>query len=299
MNALERWHRAPMIRITLQYIWAMAESMDSLMRLDTTKTTDKLTFALDLYGPMTTLGALLESSVYSPTLRSARPLATQLHNLLKEHTSDFEGELHAHAGWQVKRAYEEFRIAFLAELGTFPAYFVSQKGSHDTLTLLDDPLRMFAPDLRDKVPEAIFDVQEAGKALCYETATACGFHLFRATEAVLRKYYNHVTSGAAPPKMRNIMVYVKTMRDKKCGDERILSVVEQLSKLHRNPLIHPEVALTLDEAISILGMTQSVVTAMLSALPVLPKTTTGQAPTAPEPPLPVEPRPKASRKRSS
>jgi hypothetical protein len=78
--------------------------------------------------------------------------------------------------------------------------------------------------------------------------------------------------------MRNIMVYVKAIRSAKCGDERILSVIEQMSKLHRNPIAHPEVALTLDEAIATLGMAQSVITAMLAVLPVVPKTTATLAP---------------------
>jgi hypothetical protein len=121
----------------------------------------------------------------------------------------------------------------------------------------------------------LYDVAEAGKALCYELPTACGFHLFRATEAVLRRYYTQVTGGAPQPKVRNIMVYVNAMRQQKKGDEKILAVIEQMSKLHRNPLIHPEVALTPDEAISILGMAQSAVTTMLAVLPdVLPTTST-------------------------
>ena len=168
----------------------------------------------------------------------------------------------------------QFKTAFLAELGTFPSYFVTQKGDRDTLTLLDQPWRMFPDDLLAKVPEASYDVAEAGKALCFEVATACGYHVFRATEAVLRRYYSHVTGGKAHPKMRNISVYVRAIRDAKCGDERILSVIEQMSKLHRNPIAHPEVALTLDEAISVLGMARSVITAMLSALPFPPQTTT-------------------------
>jgi predicted DNA-binding transcriptional regulator AlpA len=176
--------------------------------------------------------------------------------------------------WAIKQAYDQFKTAFLAELGTFPSYFVTQKGDRDTLTLLDQPWRMFPDDLLAKVPEASYDVAEAGKALCFEVATACGYHVFRATEAVLRRYYSHVTGGKAHPKMRNISVYVRAIRDAKCGDERILSVIEQMSKLHRNPIAHPEVALTLDEAISVLGMARSVITAMLSALPFPPQTTT-------------------------
>jgi hypothetical protein len=46
-----------------------------------------------------------------------------------------------------------------------------------------------------------------------------------------------------------------------------------MAKLHRNPLIHPEVALSVDEAMATLGIARSVVTAMLAELPVLPQTT--------------------------
>jgi hypothetical protein len=103
--------------------------------------------------------------------------------------------------------YSQFRTAFIAEIGTFPSYFVSQKGSFDTLTLLDEPSRLFPADLWNKVPEARFDVAEAGKALCYELSTACGMHVFRAVETVLRRYYTEVTGGKAQPKVRNIGVY--------------------------------------------------------------------------------------------
>lgn len=293
---------SPVIRITLHYLWGLAEAMEPLGRLDTQKDTPKFDLALILFEPKNALQALLEGSVYSQTVRISKPHAETLLQLLDRHTSDaFEGNPNEqkprHEVWKIRNAYAEFKTAFLAELGMFPAYFVTQKGSHDTLTLLDEWWRMFPDDLIKKAPEALFDVQQAGKCLCYETATACGFHLFRATEAVLRRYYGHVTGGAPPPKIRNIMVYVQAMRTRKCGDERILSVVEQLSKLHRNPLIHPEVALTVDEAISILGIARSAVTAMLSQLPELPQTT-GAPPSPQEPPKPpTQARSKPSKKK--
>ena len=266
---------APMIRTRLPYVWSLSEDLDVLGKLDTSQPIDRLDLMLALYGPQAALEGLLSNSVFSQSLRSSLLLADQLLKKLHEHTGreNYDGVA---AGFELaglKYAYEQFKIAFLSELGTLPSYFVSQKGSHDTLTLLDDPLRMFPDALLEKVPEAAFDVAQAGKALCYEMATACGFHLFRVTEAVLRRYYSHVTNGSTQPKVRNIMVYVQAMRQKKCGNEKILSVVEQMSKLHRNPLIHPEVALTIDEAISVLGIAHSAVTAMLAELPELPKTT--------------------------
>lgn len=267
-----------MIRITLHYVWSLAETLEPLANLDANKLPEKFDLAMELFGPQNALEALLQGSVFSPNLRSSVGLAGQLLEFLRTQTKDLEGKTIPGDVWTIKNAYSRFKIAFLAELGTLPTYFVSQKGSHDTLTLLEQGWRLFPDDLEEKVPEAMFDAAEAGKALCYQLPTACGFHVFRATEAVLRRYYTHVTGGKPQPKVRNIMVYVQAMRQANCGDEKILSVIEQLSKLHRNPLIHPEVALTEDEAISALGMARSVVSAMISVLPPIPPTTTAAPP---------------------
>jgi hypothetical protein len=264
-----------MIRMRLPYVWAVSVDLEALEKLDRSKDWDRIDLMFEILDSRTALDRLLNGSVFTPALRSSRPLGESLLAQLDAvSTGAADKQVSKYDVSNIIHQYNQFKIALLAELDTFPAYFVTQKGDRDTLTLLDQPLRMFPDDLGVKVPEARYDVAEAGKALCYELATACGYHLFRATEAVLRRYYVHVTGGKAPPKIRNIMVYVQAIRTAKCGDERILSVIEQMSKLHRNPIAHPEVALTLDEAISILGIARSAVTTMLMALPTPPQTTT-------------------------
>jgi hypothetical protein len=57
------------------------------------------------------------------------------------------------------------------------------------------------------------------------------------------------------------------------GEKRIVEAIKQMTKLHRNPLIHPEVILTSEEAIGIIGMARSVIGAMLATLPDAPGTT--------------------------
>jgi hypothetical protein len=93
------------------------------------------------------------------------------------------------------------------------------------------------------------------------------------TESVLRRYYTETTGGQPLPKVRNIGVYIKAIR-KAGGDERVLATLEQIARHHRNPLIHPEVALITDEALAILGIARSAVTVMLAELPEPPQTTT-------------------------
>jgi hypothetical protein len=70
------------------------------------------------------------------------------------------------------------------------------------------------------------------------------------------------------------MVYVRAMQQRKCGDPKILAAITQISELHRNPLIHPEDILTLDEAMALVGIARSAMSAMLVPLPVIPPKTT-------------------------
>jgi hypothetical protein len=263
-----------MIRISLPYVVSIPESLEPLAALKPRDTVNDVVFTM--FGAQATLRALLSGSVFSPNLRSSRQLASNLNETLKKEVDvnqDWAREL-GYIAIGIAQTYAQFKTAFIAEIGTFPAYFVNQKGSFDTITLLDEPWRMFPADLWIKIPEARFDVVEAGKAICYEPPTACGMHVFRIVESVLRRYYTEVTGGKAQPKVRNIAVYINAMRQGKRGDEKVLGVLEHLSKLHRNPLMHPDAALTLDEAISTIGMAHSAISAMLQKLPEPPQTTT-------------------------
>jgi hypothetical protein len=263
------------IRIALPYVYALAEAFDPLSGLQPNVRYGDLVYRL--WNAQATLDSLMGTSVFANSLRSCRESAGRLRDALKHVTENPNPDLERILGPSeiipITYAAEQFKTALLAEIGVLPSYFVTQKESFDTLSLLDRPGILFPPDIRDKVPEAVFDISEAGKALAFELPTACGFHVFRATESVLRRYYSHVTGGKPHPKVRNIAVYINAMRQSKCGDEKVLAALDQLSKLHRNPLSHPDAALTLEEAISTVGIARSAVAAMLAVLPSTPQTT--------------------------
>lgn len=265
-----------MIRINLSYIFQLSSQLEPLKELPQGDGVKYHSVVVALMLADNSITNLLSSSVFAHNLRSSFQLADDLLGVIRSETQkeeNFDRDVSQFDLYRIKTLYEQYRAALLAELGVFPAYLVYQKGGFDTLALLDNGSLLFPHELAKKVPEAIFDVTEAGKALAFELPTACGFHIFRATESVLRRYYAEVTSGKAQPKVRNISVYVNALRQAKIGDSKIISVLDQLSKLHRNPVIHPDVILTIDEAISIVGISRSAVTAMLAALPIVPPTT--------------------------
>jgi hypothetical protein len=222
-----------------------------------------------------TLTKLLEESVFSLTLRSSVQSARKLIDSIKVLTTneDITENIKIQESYDIIQNYNTFKITFLAEFEILPSFFVASKGGYDIQLLLQGGEVLFPSNLGDKVPEALFDAKEAAKALAFELGTACGFHVFRTLEAVLRRYYEQVTNGAAAPKVRTIGVYIQALKTSEKADEKILSVLKQIANFHRNPLIHPVAALDIEEAIGTIGVVRSAIAQMIAVLPDAPQTT--------------------------
>lgn len=173
--------------------------------------------------------------------------------------------------YNISSSYTAFAAILGAELSLLDVYLVSKKGGFDTTDLIFNAAAFFPADLVPKVPESLDDLQQATKCLAYELPTACGFHLHRATESVLRRYYDAVTGGKPRPKGRNIGDYLVALEQHGAGEAKLKTSLRDLKDLHRNPLIHPEHSLeSVDEAISLLGIVRTVVTEMLKQIPSPP-----------------------------
>ena len=109
----------------------------------------------------------------------------------------------------------------MAELNILPSFLAFGKEGYDINVLIDDGLKLFSPSTLSKCPEAKFDMQEAGKALAFELATACGFHVFRVTEAVLKRYWEYISGGQERPSPQGIGAYARKLKKKNLGDEKI------------------------------------------------------------------------------
>lgn len=160
-----------------------------------------------------------------------------------------------------------FEIVLNSDYSMADAYYVQDKKPFSTLALITEGETLFPPDLVYKVPEAIHDLLAAGKCLAFEVGTAAAFHIHRATEAVLRRYWEAVTSNAPKPRTRSIGVYLAAMKRLACGDSKVVAALSQMNELHRNPTIHPEAHLDMSEAIALVGIANSVVAAMLKEIP--------------------------------
>jgi hypothetical protein len=158
-------------------------------------------------------------------------------------------------------AIADFLAAAQQELSRAPIFFVTQKGVYDTGTLINNAAAVY-DDLRPTIPsDAIDDTNQAGRCLAFTLPTAAGFHIARATEAVMLKYMAACECPPLKESQRNWGKYIDALKEKN-ADAAVLHHLTQLKDLHRNPLIHPEVTLTMQEANSLWSMCTSVIQAM-------------------------------------
>jgi hypothetical protein len=274
-----------MIRISIPYAYELAKALQPLSSLTVGAKLSDIYWML--YGAEFRLNEFVGTSVYAGALKATQAPAQQLLTAIKKLTA-LSGTLGATGGiinapesrtldymdaWTITHGLQQFETVLSAELNVADCYLVTQKGGYDTLTLIQNAQQLFPSELTAKAPGAIPDVRAAGTALAYELGSACGFHLLRALEAVLRQYYDVAMKGKARPKNRNLGGYLKKLEDEKAGNPKVIATLQQIRDLHRNPLMHPEDILTTDDAIALFGIVRSAVTEMLKALPVKPPNT--------------------------
>jgi hypothetical protein len=275
-----------MLRISLAYLYDAGAAFSRL--IDVTSKPGDITVD-EVWIPATQvfdrLIAIYGNSFYKDSLIVSRPFAETLVEYVQPFRArtDFTAVLLFTESYNIRSAATKFEDVFRAELAVIDTYFVTKKGGYDTLKLVTEGSILFPKSLSAKVPEAVADTNEAGKCIAFELGTAAGFHILRAAESVLRRYWGVVAKGNPRPRNHNIGAYLHAFEKFGVGHPKILAALKQIKDLHRNTLMHPEDVLTVDEAISLLGIVRSAIEAMLSHLPDV------AAPALPAPVIPPSP----------
>jgi hypothetical protein len=163
-----------------------------------------------------------------------------------------------------------FEAVLGAELALLSLYVVTQKAGFDTSILVENGAACFPQEVWSKAPEAVPDLHQGTKCIAFELPTAAGFHLHRANESVLRRYWDAVTNNAPRPASRNMGDYLKEMNDRGVGDPKVKAALKDLKDLHRNPLIHPEHSLeSVDDAIGLMNGIHNVMVNMFKEMPIV------------------------------
>lgn len=222
---------------------------------------------LPLYVAHDAVNGFLNQSVYQ--LKVSQPAGKKLYGILNDLVSNptRKNNLTFYEQYQIQSALSEFEHVLAAEFGMLNMWLVRKKRGYDANDLIQNGWVLFPPELPGKVPECLPDVIAATQCIAFTLATAAGFHLHRANEAVLHRYYDAVTNGASRPSGRNIGDYL-TALEKHSGRSKVTSSLKDLKDLHRNPLIHPEESMdSIDDAVALLGSVHACITLMLKEIP--------------------------------
>jgi hypothetical protein len=258
-----------MIRLDLAYFYRLRGSFEAVRGAAPDVPVSQVWGAI--YNAETDIKSLLEDQQVGVTFRRAAANGWQLYRTLAEITSrEWDKQYTQFDRAQVLQQLGAYETVLTSEFSVADAYFVVPKPGLDSPSLISRGEVLFPEALPRKVPAAIADLREAGRCIAYELCTAAGFHLMRAVETVLRRYWEVITGNAPKPKQRNIGTYLRGFKKLGCGDDKVIGALTQLKDLHRNVIIHTDEALSLDKAISLLGMARSVVDAMLDQIPEPP-----------------------------
>lgn len=221
-------------------------------------------WAYDLHTAREWLRYLLAGEVVP--LRVCKAKGNQLINTISEALpTDFPGTVLDQEktldiyGWLIPQQAKEFETVLAAELQEVDTYFISKKGIYVTSDLIDAADLALDGVARAVISqEALRDFREAGKCLAFDLATAAGFHTMRATENVLRQYHAVVTGRRGRRSWRKCIESLKRAGE----DPKTLGIADQIRDLHRNPVMHPEGFLTIEEAQGLFDIAKSAISAM-------------------------------------
>jgi hypothetical protein len=216
----------------------------------------------DLFWPLWEARRCLASTYDQFPLRVSMAAASQLYEAISAVIpKDFkaaldippEREVQFMEAHSIRDAAKSFETIIGAELQVLDTYLVSQKGTYSTPDMVDRGELMIPDTLRkDLPPQAIADLQAAGRCLAFNVSTATAFHVLRAAESAIRMYYEEVTGKKPKSKMRNWGAYVKVLNESG-ADTRITGFIDHVRELYRNPILHPEDNVTPEEALVFLG----------------------------------------------
>jgi hypothetical protein len=177
-----------------------------------------------------------------------------------------------HMEW-IRNGVHAFEISLCDEIGNMPLFCCedSKLGNLSIDKLLNGASNGYPERTRTKLtPECLAEIDEAGKCLAYERSTASGFHILRSVELAIRQYLLAIQGFVMPPLNRqNWGEYLDLLKGHGASRE-VTDHLYNIKDNYRNPLMHPQDTLDMDEAVSLFGVAQS-----MSEMLVVDMTTRG------------------------
>ena len=139
---------------------------------------------------------------------------------------------------------------------TLPIFLASSKGLFHPEDLNDRAHHHLPEKVRNQLSEqCLLDIKDSGRCLAFDLGTASVFHMMRAIEDVIKAYYKHLTGKTFQddkvfPTWKS---YIDALK-KANADQFIVAQLYEIKNACRNPVSHPEVNMTIEEALRLFGM---------------------------------------------
>lgn len=264
-------------------LYRLGTAISEVNRKISSKPVNQVTH-LDVYTEFQTLAIMIEGIIEDKVvpLDTCKSTAKSLRDSLRQITGEFLTEWRETseqdakaalwskqiAGWRIAGVTEgikAFEYVFSAELAGAALYLVEQVGAYKTSILIDAADSVFPANIRSQLPQhAVDDIKAAGRCLAFELPTAAGFHVARAVETVLLKYFP--TLPMKVPRYKNLGKYLEVLSKegvKKGVDPKVLAALDQFRELYRNPIMHPDAVLSIEEAQILFNLAQSAICAII------------------------------------
>ena len=196
------------------------------------------------------------------------------------YVKSLEQEVLAFHVQSIAHAAAKFEVVLSNDFPIFHSYLIPEHGLHSVDTLINNPERAFEESMVEHlgklIGEPLVDFRESARCLAFGFSTACGFHVVRSAEAVLRNWYKSADPKAEfETEWKGCIDGIRSKNKNNKNEEHkaqvaaILNVLDQIRETHRNPLMHPEVTLDENEAQFLFDLVKSAIFSMMKQIPGL------------------------------
>jgi len=265
-----------MKQISIFDFYLLGKSLEPLFQLDwTTPVNDGGFAALAAYRQLKEV--VREDSVFPKASRAA---ATALMTVLEKHFGDglevelptfYEEDSRSTMGSnaeEIVAAVKEFDTVFKNDVPSMTVFSAEKKGIYSTLDLIDHADDHFPAWAAKNLPaQARTDILAAGRCLAFNVPTATAFHVWRALEVVFGEYFVVLTGKTFEevPGSRNWGAYIKALNGAG-ADKKITGNLDHIREEYRNPVMHPNINVSPEEAFSLFGVGVSAISQLMQAM---------------------------------
>jgi hypothetical protein len=163
----------------------------------------------------------------------------------------------------ISTMFSELEAKLSTELARLHVYLITPVLGYDSDILLSNGRATLSAATLEWLPEdAAIGFDDGTRCLALKQATAAGFLLLRSVEGMMHDFYDVISNDAPRPERRNMGDYIAALETVDGTSPEMLGVLRSIKNLRRNPLMHHDHRLEMDDAVETFDVAKSAISAM-------------------------------------